>query len=390
MGWDVRTGHDIRYTRPVMAPQSNAFTCHFEQVSKRLVPDFRAIKTVGDVSNPQHHADLKYNILCAFAKVNGEKMGEFDSSRDMTKLRMSCHYCGYFPRGDLQSSLSFQDSRGHALVNLPGDPKDPKTRAMCARLNTLGREDPMRSFGNTNTLAVCDLCKYMQSLQTEDTFIDHVRRICKYQGIQGIQGIQGLDDPEAAYLQDPSLIRRSLKREGKDCTVYMSDDEKLDLWCSPCYLCGVSPSYGLDRLDPEGKYDIDNSRPCCSQCSNLRRHIPMDAVRAHIRVINGITEGVRVTKSETYMRGHPVEVGNEVADHLPLVFPNLNIAEMIVGKHKKWKRVHAERYINQTIQPEAAKRIILKLRDIGRPALIAADNAAKAKKAAKAEPCSIM
>ena len=40
----------------------------------------------------------------------------------------------------------------------------------------------------------------------------------------------------------------------------------------PCYACGSSTGggIGLDRIDSNGAYDVDNVRPCCGPCNVMR------------------------------------------------------------------------------------------------------------------------
>ena len=44
-----------------------------------------------------------------------------------------------------------------------------------------------------------------------------------------------------------------------------------DLWQKPCYYCGAEiKTIGLDRVDNDGPYHIDNVVPCCAPCNQSK------------------------------------------------------------------------------------------------------------------------
>jgi len=49
------------------------------------------------------------------------------------------------------------------------------------------------------------------------------------------------------------------------------------LWQKPCYYCGAEiKTIGLDRVDNDGPYHIDNVVPCCWPCNESKRTLPLE------------------------------------------------------------------------------------------------------------------
>lgn len=49
------------------------------------------------------------------------------------------------------------------------------------------------------------------------------------------------------------------------------------LWQKPCYYCGAEiKTIGLDRVDNDGPYHIDNVVPCCWSCNESKRALPLE------------------------------------------------------------------------------------------------------------------
>lgn len=51
---------------------------------------------------------------------------------------------------------------------------------------------------------------------------------------------------------------------------------------SNCYLCGKEKCRGVDRFDNSIGYTIDNSKPCCKRCNEIKMHYPYQETIQHI------------------------------------------------------------------------------------------------------------
>lgn len=49
-------------------------------------------------------------------------------------------------------------------------------------------------------------------------------------------------------------------------------EEFSKLITSNCYYCGVENCRGVDRLDSDGNYTVENSQPCCSSCNEMKNN----------------------------------------------------------------------------------------------------------------------
>ena len=57
----------------------------------------------------------------------------------------------------------------------------------------------------------------------------------------------------------------------RDIPFLLSFEEFNEYWNKPCYYCGDEiQGIGLDRIDSEGPYSIENIRPCCALCNKAK------------------------------------------------------------------------------------------------------------------------
>lgn len=54
---------------------------------------------------------------------------------------------------------------------------------------------------------------------------------------------------------------------------------------SICYLCGYSSNLGLDRLNSDLGYNIQNVKPCCTVCNRLKSNFPLEHFLNHLKLI---------------------------------------------------------------------------------------------------------
>lgn len=146
-------------------------------------------------------------------------------------------------------------------------------------LNGLDRVDNSKGYINDNVVPSCGVCQHIKGPQDIDEFIDNIRRITKYGNID-IDNIAGGSSGARALGGHADLRAAS-----KEKTCFLSIDQKIDLWSSPCYLCGRSPALGIDRIDSSGDYTQENSRPCCSDCNYMKSDHPLETFKHHAALI---------------------------------------------------------------------------------------------------------
>jgi len=100
---------------------------------------------------------------------------------------------------------------------------------------------------------------------------------------------------------DFNSLLRSYKRVAKRRNI-LWDLTKFDfarLTQSACYLCGRKPHRvhkhegkngktagykynGIDRLDNEKGYTLENSKPCCGDCNRMKSDLGLNDFKAHV------------------------------------------------------------------------------------------------------------
>jgi hypothetical protein len=72
---------------------------------------------------------------------------------------------------------------------------------------------------------------------------------------------------------------------------------------NPCYICGKPPCYdtadmnmvhfnGVDRVNNDGGYTLNNVRACCTTCNFLKRNYTFDAMMQKLAQIYGVAKGI--------------------------------------------------------------------------------------------------
>lgn len=167
------------------------------------------------------------------------------------KLRDPCFYCAYAPND--------------------GD-----------KLNGLDRVYSFMPYSDANTVPCCGCCNGMKSIMDVDEFVHLVRRICSHQGMEPLSLAEAQEKRE----RSPCLAGKAEAcAKTKEKRMLLDEDQQLALKCAPCYLCGVTFSCGLDRVDSDGDYTVDNTRPCCSPCNYMKKHLSLDEFKKHLAYV---------------------------------------------------------------------------------------------------------
>lgn len=81
----------------------------------------------------------------------------------------------------------------------------------------------------------------------------------------------------------PDRIRKGIKME-------LSYEQFTNLINKPCNYCGIENCRGVDRIDSNLSYSLDNSRPCCGTCNMMKNDMNVDDFKSHISKINKFIE----------------------------------------------------------------------------------------------------
>lgn len=81
-------------------------------------------------------------------------------------------------------------------------------------------------------------------------------------------------------------IRSKAKRRGKSWELTSVEAYKLVI--STCVYCGHTPNWpesrvGIDRVDSNKGYVIENCVPCCSRCNSSKNDMTNDEFKEHVK-----------------------------------------------------------------------------------------------------------
>jgi hypothetical protein len=191
-----------------------------------------------------------------------EKKYSFNISLpDFKKLiKLNCHYCGMPPID---------------TVNLYG------RYLVC---NGIDRKNPDVGYESHNIITCCRYCNYSKgSLQYEE-FLKHVDKIYQYFLGEGGVSFPGIFIDPRYYHTIFSIV--SSRGTKKNITYQLGISDTIKMVTSSCFYCGggfstvitVNPLKnihlhinGIDRIDSDKGYTLENSVPCCKVCNFLKR-----------------------------------------------------------------------------------------------------------------------
>ena len=192
--------------------------------------------------------ERKMKTIVTSAEKRGIHVNLDDVAEMQVKLSLECEYCGFVPN-EYES------------------------------LNGLDRVDSVLGYTSANTLPCCATCNAMKGALDVDVFITNVRNIDAF--IERTIDVVTAPSPRVKLspFSGRAELRDAPKKEKKDL---LTHEYKVDLWSSPCYLCGQSPSFGIDRVDASGDYTTNNTKPCCTECNYMKKDMRLCDFIAHV------------------------------------------------------------------------------------------------------------
>lgn len=143
-------------------------------------------------------------------------------------------------------------------------------------LNGLDRIKNDIGYTDENTVSCCDICNYMKRSYPLEVFIEHVKKIASLNSVR-IEGMRTLPKTRLGFSKTESQTDRK-----KD---YLTSDQKLLLQKGECYLCHSSDAGGIDRVNSNIGYTLENSRSCCTLCNYMKKDYDLDDFLVHIQYI---------------------------------------------------------------------------------------------------------
>ena len=175
----------------------------------------------------------------SYIKGAGERNLEFHISyeRYIELVKLPCHYCGII------------ETRG---------------------FNGIDRTNSSIGYTIENCVSCCQMCNYMKGSLSLSVFIKRVEHILTIQKRR-----TGKLYPEcfASHKKTPfQQYYRKAINTGMEFSI--TKDEYNTITASICYICGKqndeTNENGVDRLDSNRGYTIDNIKSCCAECNCMK------------------------------------------------------------------------------------------------------------------------
>lgn len=148
---------------------------------------------------------------------------------------------------------------------------------------TVRRVNINEGFTHDNVHMVCSMCSNMQGVQDCDVFIARCHFIVKYRDL-GIPLI--LKYPNLYQSSEVKSMSRwlgSVNNRAIKCV--LSQQEWKRLFFGTCYYCGQPDSNGIDRVDSNGEYTMENCVSCCWGCNHHKKAYSYDQLIAKVREV---------------------------------------------------------------------------------------------------------
>ena len=294
--------------------------------------------------------ERKMKAIKSTAKAKGIAVEKSDEDRMKAQLTKACFYCDHLPGAGEQ-------------------------------LNGVNRVDPEGGLTDANTVPSCGLCSNMKASSCTTSFVHSVRRVATHLGLDGDV------EPDAPRIRPLAFGGYAARRAApeKEKVMDLTPVQCTALQCAPCYLCGVTPACGIDRMDADGDYTVDNSRPCCAPCNYMKKDLSLDDFKGHIGTILRHTRSWVLPQNAQLFYGpsmrisQPIMVTNAQGR---IVFPNSVTASKLVGMSKyniskalskgsrcmgcEWRPITASEYYDFKCTADAAASMIQSMRAMKR------------------------
>ncbi len=143
----------------------------------------------------------------------------------------------------------------------------------------IDRIDNNKGYLINNCVPACSMCNMMKAANHPNAFLDKIDLICLYRhtgnSIRTIDKIKWKSYLSAGRIIHYSDYKVDVKGRNKTIQFLLTKSEYESLINGECYLCGIHPMTGhrngIDRVDSNGDYTVQNSRSCCGHCNMMKR-----------------------------------------------------------------------------------------------------------------------
>jgi len=166
-------------------------------------------------------------------------------------MKMPCNYCGEIPNLDI-------------------------------KLGSIDRIDSSKGYNKDNVCSCCYMCNMMKNNMSVEQFIKIIRHITTFKFKEEYPFLNynyniAFDTCKGNHLTYNIYKNRCNERK---INFNLSVDEFNNLLKGSCYLCGKTNinehKNGIDRIDSNKDYVIDNCKTCCKSCNYVKKEYNLD------------------------------------------------------------------------------------------------------------------
>jgi len=145
-------------------------------------------------------------------------------------------------------------------------------------INGIDRINSEIGYLLNNCVSCCQICNYMKRILRFDKFINKIEHILTYQN-----KINGNCYPECFDNHNTISYRIYLNSaKSRNIEFLLTEDDFNIITRKNCYICGKENTEihknGIDRLNNDLGYTIENSKPCCGDCNIMKRIYSFDEI----------------------------------------------------------------------------------------------------------------
>ena len=261
---------------------------HVKELARKNAekPERKAVKLAWKEANydkvAKHWMDARMrlikNDLEGYLKKNAENAMNWRASNpekvkanNLAKINSMDSQFAVYKMSSKSKQLSFELTKGDFIEMVE------KECHYCGTIqekgfNGIDRLDSSEGYIISNCVSCCEMCNYMKGCLGPTIFINRIEHIMTHLGLfKGKLNPQDFKD-----IHSVEYNKYKLRAKEKDIEFSISKTEFNSIINNSCYLCGKETTKthknGLDRVDNEKGYTLNNIKSCCGNCNYIKRN----------------------------------------------------------------------------------------------------------------------
>lgn len=151
-------------------------------------------------------------------------------------------------------------------------------------VNGIDRIDNDKGYITENAVACCQTCNSLKGASHPQEFIDKIIAVYNYTEKNEVINDAFVEKWKSTYLSrtTPTYKGYSKNATKRNIDFKLNEDEFKTIVAQSCYLCGISTSdinkNGIDRVNNNVGYIVDNCQSCCGHCNLMKKDIPYEVI----------------------------------------------------------------------------------------------------------------